>query len=347
MSGKRIRVAVVGTGAWWGRQHAIAFSSRTDTELCAIAGRTKERTEARAREFAVAGYTDLDEMLDREQPDLVSVCLPNEGHFEPTLDIIRAGFPLLVEKPLVFELDQADTLLAEAAERDVFFAINFNHRYARPMRMAADALAADRLGQLTFATWRFGGDPGTSSHPHANLIETQCHGLDLLEHLCGPIESVMAQLGDGTGRGYSTVAVALRFQNGAVGSLLGSYDSSYAYPGTQLLEINGLAGRVLVEDTVRRFTYTPTGDETSQVWQAGYFNDQDRDFHATFDRHLDELLPAFIDGRPPPVPATAGRRALALAYAIIDSHQSAASVRTLPQSEPTPSSYRVPETALP
>ena len=57
------------------------------------------------REFGVPGYTDLDEMLERERPDLVSVCLPNEGHFEPTLQIIRAGFPLLVEKPLVFELD--------------------------------------------------------------------------------------------------------------------------------------------------------------------------------------------------------------------------------------------------
>ncbi len=61
------------------------------------------------------------------------------GHFGPTLQIIRAGFPLLVEKPLVFELDEADTLLAEAAERDLFFAINFNHRYARPMRLAAEA----------------------------------------------------------------------------------------------------------------------------------------------------------------------------------------------------------------
>ena len=65
------------------------------------------------------------------------MCLPNEGHFEPTLRVIRAGFPLLVEKPLVFDLGEADTLLAEAAERDLFFAINFNHRYARPVRLAA------------------------------------------------------------------------------------------------------------------------------------------------------------------------------------------------------------------
>ena len=328
MSTDRLRVAVVGTGDWWGRQHALAFSSREDTELCAVVGRTKARTEERARQFGVAAYTDLDEMLDRERPELVSVCLPNEAHFEPTLRIIRAGFPLLVEKPLVFELAQADTLISEAAARDLFFAINFNHRYARPMRLAAEAVRDGRLGRLTFATWRFGGEPGTSAHPHANLIETQCHGLDLLEHLCGPIASVMAQMTDATGRGYSTVVVAVEFANGAVGSLLGTYDSSYAYPGSHLLEINGLGGRIAVEDTVRRFAYTAAGSEASEVWQAGYFNDLDRDFHATFDRHLDDLLPAFIEGRPPPVPALAGRRALELAMAIIDSYESGTRVQT-------------------
>ena len=211
MSDTRVRVAVVGTGDWWGRQHAIALSGRADTRLCAILGRTPERTERRAREFGVPGYTELDEMLDKQRPELVSVCLPNEGHFEPTLRLIEAGLPLLVEKPLVFELAQADTLLAAAAARDLFFAINFNHRYARPMVLAAQALRAGKLGRLTFATWRFGGEPGTSAHPHANLIETQCHGLDLLEHLCGPIGSVMAQLGEATGRGCSTLTVALAF----------------------------------------------------------------------------------------------------------------------------------------
>ena len=85
---------------------------------------------------------------------------------------------------------------------------------------------------------------------------------------------------------------------------------------------------MLIEDTVRRYTFTPAGDETSRVWQAGYFNDVGRDFHATFDRYLDDLLPAFADGRPPPVPATAGRRALRLAHAIIESHVNGVRVTT-------------------
>jgi myo-inositol 2-dehydrogenase/D-chiro-inositol 1-dehydrogenase len=330
MDQQRTRVAVVGTGAWWGREHARVFSSRPDTELCAVVGRSVERTTARAEEFGVNGYVDLDEMLERERPELVSLCLPNEGHFEPTLQVIRAGFPLFVEKPLVFELDQADVLLREAAARSLFFGINFNHRYARPVVLAAEAVRAGRLGELVFATWRFGGEQGTSAHRHANLIETQCHGLDMLEHLCGPVDSVMAQMTDKTGRGWSTLAVSLRFADGAVGSLVGSYDSSYAYPGTHLVELNGTDGRLLIEDTVRRYTFTRAGSEVSEVWQAGYFDDGGRGFHRTFDTHVDAMLAAFRNGQEPPVHARAGRRALTLAHAIIRSFETGTRVATAP-----------------
>ena len=324
----RIRVAVVGTGDWWGREHARVWSARPDSELVAIVGRTPAKTEARAAEFGTTPYTDLEAMLDRERPDLVSVCLPNEGHFEPTLRIIRAGFPLLVEKPLVFDRDEAEQLLTEAASRDLFFAINFNHRYARPVQMARAAIASGDLGEVVFATWRFGGEAGTSADPHANLIETQCHGFDMLEHLCGPISSVAAHMTDMTGRGFSTIAVSLGFSHGGVGSLTGSYDSSYAYPGTHHLEINGSDGRIVIEDTVASYTFSARGDETRRVWTAGYFNDPDRAFHAMFERYLDEMVPAFRSGAAPPVHARAGARALELALACIEAHVSGNRVRT-------------------
>jgi myo-inositol 2-dehydrogenase / D-chiro-inositol 1-dehydrogenase len=323
----RIKVALIGAGGW-GRQHARVFAGRRDIDFCAVAGRSRERTKARAEEFGAGYYLDIQEMLDRERPDLVSVCLPNLGHFGPTLQVIEAGFPLLVEKPLVFELGEAETLLNEASRRDLFFAIDFNHRYARPVGMAREAIEESLLGEVVFATWRFGGEPSETPHPYANLIETQCHGFDMLEYLCGDIESVMAQMTEKTGRGYSTLSLALRFANGAVGSLLGSYDSSYAYGGTHSLEINGTRGRVLVEDTVRRYSFQGAGDETARVWQAGYFNDTDREFHRTFDRHVDDMLGAFRRGEKPPVHARAGYRALELAYAAIESFETGGRVAT-------------------
>ncbi|MET9021756.1 Gfo/Idh/MocA family oxidoreductase [Actinopolymorpha sp. NPDC004070] len=330
--GGRIRVAVVGAGGW-GAQHARIFAGRHDTDLVGVLGRSPERTAARAQEYDTTPYTDLGRLLEEARPDLVSVCLPNEDHFEVTLRLLEAGANLLVEKPLVFDLDEADRLLSAADGSGSFFAINFNHRYSEPFLRAKAAVDAGELGRLTFLTWRFGGEANRQRSPHANLIETQCHGFDLLEHLGGPIESVMAQMGNATYGAYSTVAIALTFTSDAVGTLLGSYDSSYAYPGTQQVEINGTLGRAVVDDTVRRFTLSRAGEETRSVWEAGYFNDEARSFHATFDRHVEEVLAAFRAGASPPVPAAAGRRALQLAHATIASYESG---RRVPAPKTTP-----------
>lgn len=314
-----MRVAVVGAGGW-GEQHARIFSRRPDTELVGVLGRDPERTATRAAAYGTQGFTDLDVMLEQARPDLVTVCLPNEQHFEVTLRLVKAGVPLLVEKPLVFDLREADTLLVEAAKRGLFFAINFNHRYAEPVARAHAAIADGVIGTPVFATWRFGGEANHGTSRHANLIETQCHGFDLLEYLVGPISSVAAQMTDATYGDWSTVALALEFQNRAVGTMLGSYDSSYAYLDSQLVEINGTEGRLMIHDTVRELSIQRAGDETAQVWRAGYFNDEARDFHGTFDRHVDAVLSALRAGEQPPVHASAGRRALELAHAAITSH---------------------------
>ncbi len=314
-----LRVAVVGAGGW-GEQHVRVFADRSDTTLCAIVGRDPDRTAARAASYGTRGYTDLDAMLDAERPDLVTVSLPNEEHFGPTLHLLRRGVPLLVEKPLVFDLDEADALLAEAERQGLFFAIDLNHRYAEPVQRLRRAIEAGELGELVFATWRFGGEANLGTSRHANLIETQVHGLDMLEQLCGPLSSVMAQTYDRSHPGVvTTLAVALEFANGAVGTLLGSYDSSYAYPGTHHLEVNGTLGRGVVTDTVRSLELSRVGDDTTRIWRAGYFDDEARSFHSTLDRYVDAMLAAFRAGDPPPVPAAAGRRALALAQAIIRS----------------------------
>jgi len=319
MSDAKIKVALVGAGDW-GMQHARILAAREDVEFCSITGRTQEKTQIRAEELGVRCYLDVQEMLDKEHPDLVSLCLPNKEHFDVTLQVIQAGYPLFVEKPLDFNLKQADTLLNEAEKQNLFFAINFNHRYAKPVQMAHKAIEEGHLGCLSFATWRFGGSGGNCPE-HENLIETQCHGFDMLEFLCGPINSIAAQITDTDQMQFSTVALALHFESGAVGSLVGSYNSSYAYPKTHFVEINGSKGRVVIEDTVRRFSLQKVDSEICEVWEAGYFNDFDREFHRTFDKHFDAVLNAFRSGKEPPIHARAGRRTLQLAYASIQSFE--------------------------
>ena len=189
------------------------------------------------------------------------------------------------------------------------------------MLRAKAAIDDGVIGQPVFATWRFGGEANHGTSKHANLIETQCHGFDMIEHLVGPVATVMAQMTDLTYGDWSTVALALGLENRAVATMLGSYDSSYAYPDAHVLEVNGTEGRILVHDTVRELSIHRAGDEVASVWRAGYFNDEARGFHQTFDRHVDAVVAALRAGEPPPVPATAGRRALRLAHAAIESFE--------------------------
>jgi predicted dehydrogenase len=323
-----LRVAVVGAGGW-GEQHARIFAGRPDTELVAIVGRTPDRVARRAAAYGTTAYTDIEQMLAQARPDLVTVSLPNEGHFEPTLELIRHDVALLVEKPLVFNLDEADQLIDEAARRGLFFAINFNHRYAEAVQRAHGAIESGELGEIVHVTWRFGGEANPGDSPHRNLIETQCHGFDMLEHLAGPISSVMAEMTNKTDEtAYNTVVIAVQFASRALGSLVGTYDSSYAYPDTQYIEINGTRGRAVIRDTVQELMLSTAGEETHRVWRPGYFNDLGRTFTNTFDRHVEDILTALRAGEEPPIHARSGRRAVELAAASVRSFDDGARVMT-------------------
>jgi predicted dehydrogenase len=323
-----LRVAVVGAGGW-GEQHARIFAGRPDTELVAIVGRTPDRVARRAAAYGTTAYTDIEQMLAQARPDLVTVSLPNEGHFEPTLELIRHDVALLVEKPLVFNLDEADQLIDEAARRGLFFAINFNHRYAEAVQRAHGAIESGELGEIVHVTWRFGGEANPGDSPHRNLVETQCHGFDMLEHLAGPISSVMAEMTNKTDEtAYNTVVIAVQFASRALGSLVGTYDSSYAYPDTQYIEINGTRGRAVIRDTVQELMLSTAGEETHRVWRPGYFNDLGRTFTNTFDRHVEDILTALRAGEEPPIHARSGRRAVELAAASVRSFDDGARVMT-------------------
>ena len=316
-----LRVAVVGTGEWWGREHARVFSQRPDVELCAIVGRI-ERQDDRSEppSSTTTPYVDLDEMLDDGTSRSRLAVPAQRGPFRHDVARHRGRLPAARREAARVRPRRRPTGCCRKP-RIATCSSPSTSTIATPARCRWPTRRSRRasLGAISFATWRFGGEVGTSTHPHANLIETQCHGFDMLEHLCGPIAAVSAHFTDPAGNGYTTMAVALTFASGAVGSLVGSYDSSYAYPETHYVEVNGSSGRVQIVDTVKRFTHSTPGSEVREVWEAGYFNDRDRDFDHMFELHLDELLAALRRSEEPPIHARAGRRALLLADACIRS----------------------------
>ncbi len=145
----------------------------------------------------------------------------------------------------------------------------------------------------------------------------------------------MAQMTDITYGAYSSVAVALQFENGAVGTLLGSYDSSYAYPDSQLVEINGTTGRATVHDTVRRLTsqHGRGGDAPGlggRLLQRRGAHLRRAPSIATSTTSWSRCGP----GRRRPSTRAAGRRALQLALACIESFESGRRTEVPPAAAP-------------
>ena len=102
-----LRVAVIGASGI-GRHHANWHDS-VGSQVVAFVGTTPERchetTKLLEQTFGYHGksYTSVDEMLQRERPDIVDICSPNSTHYPAALRALDAGCHVLCEKPLVWD----------------------------------------------------------------------------------------------------------------------------------------------------------------------------------------------------------------------------------------------------
>jgi len=117
-----LRVAIAGAGGI-GRHHA-KWHAQTGSDVVAVLGRRAEILPDTTRQlrdlfgFQGRGYTDFDELLTREQPDIVDICTPNETHFELARRALDAGCHVLCEKPLVWACSETVTLTQARAIRE-------------------------------------------------------------------------------------------------------------------------------------------------------------------------------------------------------------------------------------
>jgi predicted dehydrogenase len=317
-----LRAAVVGAGPV-GQIHARALTANHSAELVAVCGRTPPKTEELAAHHGVASYLSVEEMMRRERPHVVCICTGNSEHVDPTLCALEHGAHVFVEKPLAMRVEEAASMVNAARGRGLQLGVNFNHRFSAPYRKARAFVDQGSAGPLAYVTMKFAGDLyKVLNDPYCQLIETQGHSFDLMRAFAGEIEQVSAFLADPRSIGsYTSAAISMSFSSGAVGTLLGSWDSSYAHPGAQVFELCGLKGRVVVEnvvDAVRLFDHD-TEDYTE--WRPGVFDTQKRDFWATIDAHIDAFIEALVFDKQPPVTGEDGLRALELTFAAIRSFE--------------------------
>lgn len=110
----RLKVGILGLGAW-GECHLEACGSLAEVEVAAVCDIREERVHALADRFGVPHrYTTAEQLLDRDDLDLVSIVLAEQDHLQPTLHALRTGKHVLVEKPVSTRPEEAVQMLAAA-----------------------------------------------------------------------------------------------------------------------------------------------------------------------------------------------------------------------------------------
>ncbi len=143
-----LRVGLCGLGEWAWR-HVKLLGEMGRYELVAISSRSDAAWQrARAELPHAALFRDHRELLATARPDLVIVCTPHHLHAPMTVDALRAGAHVIVEKPMATTLPDALAMLRTARECDRMLAVYHNRRFDPWLLAAQQRLQAGDLGRL-------------------------------------------------------------------------------------------------------------------------------------------------------------------------------------------------------
>ncbi|MEU7299852.1 Gfo/Idh/MocA family oxidoreductase [Streptomyces sp. NPDC007206] len=335
-TGRRIRAAVIGTGAIGRGSHlpALAQLAREgETEVVAAVDIDRGAVEALCAETGIPhAYTDLDRMLAEQRPDLVSICTPPTLHRAQTVVALRAGAWVWCEKPPVPSLADFDAIEAEeGADGGPYAAIVFQHRFGFGARHVRRLLAEGALGRPLVAhcqtTWY--RDAAYYAVPWRGRWRTEgggpamghgIHQMDLLLDLLGPWSEVRAMAGrlvhDVETEDVSTALV--RFASGALATVVNSVLSPDEVSRIRVdceratVELTHLYGHANDDWRISPAPGVPA--EQAQAWQA--FGPDEPSSHLA---QLRELVASMRAGERPRSSGADGRTSLELVTALYKS----------------------------
>jgi predicted dehydrogenase len=209
---RRVGVAVAGFG-WMGRVHTQAYTRVLHhfpdlplaPALAGVADEVPGRAEEAAAQFGFATATrDWRELTADPGVAAVSITAPNFLHREIAVAMAEAGKHIWIEKPVGLTSDDAHAVAGAVERAGVQGTVGFNYRNAPAVAAARELVAHGRLGAVTHARFRLLSD--YAAHPEGALTwryerarggsgvigDLAAHGVDLVWHLLGPIDAVVA-----------------------------------------------------------------------------------------------------------------------------------------------------------
>ena len=148
---KPVRVGLIGAGGI-AQAHMRALQDVDEIEVVAVADIDLERANKTAEKWGIPlALEDYNDILEMDDVEAVSITTYNQAHRAPTVDALRAGKHVLVEKPMAATLEDAVAMTAAAKQSSKILMVALKARYS-DTRIAAQAIAdSGALGDIYYA----------------------------------------------------------------------------------------------------------------------------------------------------------------------------------------------------
>jgi predicted dehydrogenase len=194
---RRLRCGIIGYG-FIGPHHADAIRRLGFVDVHGICTSSMEESRAKAARDGIPEiYDRIEDLVNDPEIDVVDVAAPTQHHVTAAMAAIRAGKPVIVDKPLAPTLSEARQLYEAATAAEVPHAVTFNYRFNPMVKQARAMFARDVLGDphlihgrylqewLLYPedyNWRL--EPENTG-PAAMMGDAGCHWFDLVEYVTG------------------------------------------------------------------------------------------------------------------------------------------------------------------
>ena len=260
---KKLKVAVIGCGSIARRRHLPEYNAEENVEIVAVCDVVKERAEDMVSLYGGTAYTDYLTLLEDDEIDAVSVCLPNALHAPVSIAALKAGKHVLCEKPMATSLEEAEAMNEAAEINGKKLMIAHNQRFVASHVKAKELIEGGEIGKIySFRTtfghpgpeqWSIDGAGSWFFDKERAFIgamgDLGVHKSDLMRYLLGEIVEVGAfvetKAKDNTDVDDNAVCI-LKTETGVIGTLTASW--SYVSGGDNSTVIYGENAVLRLED---------------------------------------------------------------------------------------------------
>ena len=232
VSDRKVRFALVGCGRI-SSNHFDAIKQHSErAELVAVCDTDPAALAAATSRTGAHGFDSMTEMLAESRTDCVVLATPSGLHSRQVCEVAAAGVDVMTEKPMATRWNDGLAMVSACDKAGVRLFVVKQNRRNPTLQLLKQAVSQDRFGRIYMvnvnvfwtrpqsyydsAAWR-----GTWEFDGGAFMNQASHYVDLLDWICGPVDSVMAYTGT-LARNIEvedTGVAALKWRNGAMGSI--------------------------------------------------------------------------------------------------------------------------------